>query len=332
MDRYIPPYTISNEMVNLVSDISELISSIEGSLDFKHLPILRKQNRIRSVHSSCAIEANSLSIDQVEDIIDGKKVVGAYKDIKEVQNALKAYESIEKIDPFKETELLRLHKIMTEGTVAGAGTYRNGEEGVFDGNRCIFLAPPHQNVPSLISSLFQWMSDSRKEVHPLILSSIFHYEFVFIHPFSDGNGRMARLWQSALLGTYKKLFYNMPLENAIKDNQDSYYGAIDICNKAGNSDAFIVFMLKMIERTLKETYKEAEAQLASADPYVTNLLAKMSRGLFYTSKELLALLNLKSRDTLRVHYLNPAIKSGYLSLEFPKKPTSKRQRYKKTRA
>ena len=327
MGAYIPPFTIDNEIVSLVSSIMELVGKINDYQALDRLPKLRKQNRIRSIQSSCAIEANSLSLAQVGDIVNGIKVIGPEKDILEVKNAIAAYETIETIDPYSEKDLLRIHGIMTDHVIHESGKYRNGEEGVFDGDKCIFVAPPSKNVPLLMRDLFTWLDESRTVLHPLILSSVFHYEFVFIHPFSDGNGRMARLWQSAILGKWKPFFYCLPIENQIKDHQEDYYKAIAKCHSNGNSDAFIVFMLSMIRRTLIGSSKDAEMRFAHLNSYVTKLLSKMEPGIPYSANEILILLHLRSKETLRAHYLNSAIEDGLVELEHPDKPTSKNQRY-----
>lgn len=186
MASYQPPFAITNHMVKLVSEIAEKIGRLDRyqSLDAKPCP--RRNNRIRSIHSSLAIEANSLSVDAVRGVIDGKTVIGPVKEIQEVKNAYRAYDELGKFDPFSIDELKRLHGVMTYLTVDESGQFRRGEEGVFDGGRCIFMAPPAMRVSALMDDLFSWMKQARKDVHPLILSSVFHYEFVFIHPFADG--------------------------------------------------------------------------------------------------------------------------------------------------
>ena len=220
MYEYQPPFNITNEIIDYISKIMEKIGNIDNYKDLDRLPRLRKQNRIRSIYSSCAIEANSLSLSEVTDIVNGKTVVGDETEIKEVKNAIEAYDLIEQIDPYSLKNLLEIHKIIANNLISNSGTLRSNAEGVFDGDRCIFIAPPSNMVPHLMESLFAWMKENQGKIHPLLLSCIFHYEFVFIHPFKDGNGRMARLWQTALLGKYKPIFYWMPIENYIKDFVD----------------------------------------------------------------------------------------------------------------
>ena len=222
-----------------------------------------------------AIEANSLSIDAVRGVIDGKTVIGPVKEIQEVKNAYRAYDELGKFDPFSIDELKRLHGVMTYLTVDESGQFRRGEEGVFDGGRCIFMAPPAMRVSALMDDLFSWMKQARKDVHPLILSSVFHYEFVFIHPFADGNGRMARLWQTSLLCEWNCVFQYMPIESRIHAFQSEYYEAISKCHNEGSANSFIVFMLEKISETLYLYLQQASSADAQVSEYVRRLLNAM---------------------------------------------------------
>ena len=188
MDKYIPPFTITNKMLELVGSIMEKVGKLDNFSNLNKMPVLRRNNRIHSIHSSLAIEANSLSFNQVKDVINGKLVFGDQKEIQEVKNAYKAYEMMKETNPYSIKDLLKIHGVMTFLTVEESGVFRKGEEGVFDENdNCIFIAPKPEFVEPLMTDLFNWMKESKDKVHPLILSSIFHYEFVFIHPFSDEN-------------------------------------------------------------------------------------------------------------------------------------------------
>ena len=324
---YSPPFFITNEMVSLVSEISDKLGQISNYKEFERKPHLRRNNRIKSIHSSLAIEANSLSMDEVRAVVNGKTVIGPQKEIQEVKNAYAAYEQIGSFDPYSVEELKRLHGLLTKYTVDESGTFRRGEEGVFDGDRCIFMAPPARLVPQLMDDLFGWMAREKGSVHPLILSSIFHYEFVFIHPFADGNGRMARLWQTALLTHWKQVFQYLPIESHIYKFQTEYYNAISACHVAGNSDAFIVFMLTMINSTLDEVVQQAASSTSSMSEQVKRLLNVMEYGEAYTARRIMELLGLKSKETLRKNYLNPAIEDGLVIMSEPDKPTSRNQTY-----
>ena len=250
METYIPPFTVTNAMLSLAAEIAGKAGKLDGMRSPEARPWLRRSNRIRSVHASLAIEANSLSLDEVRGVIDGQPVVGPQKEIREVLNAYSAYEMLGSFDPYSLDDLKKLHGVMTDRMVSESGVFRSRDEGVFRDGRCIFMAPPPHLVPGLMEALFAWMKSAAGEVHPLILSSVFHYEFVFIHPFADGNGRMARLWQTALLAAWNPVFQYLPLENHILECQEAYYNAIAACHSAGNSDAFILFMLERIDRTL----------------------------------------------------------------------------------
>lgn len=261
MENY-PPYTITDKMLNYVSDIMKKIGEANYFESLNRYPELRRKSRIRSIHSSLAIENNQLSLFQVEDVINGKMVIGDQKDIQEVKNAYEAYEQIDKVNPYSVEDLKKIHGILTFLVEKDAGKFRNHGEAVYDGNVEIFMAPPHRLVPTLMYNLFNWMNEVKDTINPLILSSVFHYEFVFIHPFSDGNGRTARIWQTAILSHWEKAFTYLPIESMIKKSQNEYYKVIDNCNKAGNATEFIEFMLKMIDDTIDEITKTTTQETA----------------------------------------------------------------------
>ena len=327
MKNYTPPYNISNKMLSLVSEISDKVSRLtyNGSLEAR--PHLRKNNKIRSIHSSLAIEANSLSLGQVKDVINNKMVLGEQKEIQEVKNAYEAYEMLSVINPFDLSDLKKLHSVMTKYLVDESGEFRKGEEGVFSGDRCIFMAPPARLVPELMEQLFSFMNEQRKEVHPLIMSAVFHYEFVFIHPFSDGNGRMARLWHTALLYNWKPIFEYIPIESQIEKFQEDYYEAIAKCHINGDSNFFIEFMLEQIDKVLDELLEQVKSVDVDYSAYTKKLVDVMKYDIAYTAKELMELLDLKSRSSFRENYLLPAIKGGFVEMTLPDKPNSRNQRY-----
>ena len=327
MKRYIPPFTITNQTLTLVAQIAEKTGRISNYRSFETKPHLRRNNRIRSIHSSLAIEANSLSLDEVKSVISGKTVIGPQKEIQEVINAYQAYDLLGRFDPYSLDDLKKLHGIMTYMTVQESGTFRSHNEGVFNGTKCVFMAPPPQLVPDHMTSLFDWMKAARDEVHPLILSSVFHYEFVFIHPFADGNGRMARLWQTALLSEWNPIFQYLPLESRIHEFQDGYYDAIGVCHSTGNSDRFIAFMLDMISQTLDWALQQVSEKDAYLSSEVQELLDAMEYDVPYTGVQLMANLSLKSRDNFRKLYLLPALEQGLIVMGIPDKPTSRNQTY-----
>ncbi|MCF0248171.1 MAG: Fic family protein [Synergistes sp.] len=326
---YKPPYEINDKIVGLISAISGKIGQVSERNGSETRPHLRRSDKIRSVHSSLRIEANSLSLGEVSDIIDGRPVAGPEKEIQEVKNAYKAYERIGLIDPFSIEDLKQIHGIITEYITEDSGQFRRREEGVFDGGRCIFAAPPAKRVPQLMDDLFAWMKSVRESVHPLILGAVFHYEFVFIHPFSDGNGRTARLWHTAILAEWKPIFEYIPLESRIEKFQAEYYRAIADCHTAGNSTGFIEFMLSQINAALDEILCQTQSTAEEISEYEKRLLNVMEPGVPYTAKALLDLLGLKSKETLRKNYLTPAIRRGLAAMTLPEKPKSKNQRYVK---
>ena len=252
MEIEYPPYTITDKMLNLATNIMEKIGEANYFESLNRFPELRRKTRIKSIHSSLAIENNQLSLFQVEAVINGKAVIGEQKDIQEVKNAYKAYEQIDNINPYSVEDLKKIHGILTFAIEDDSGQFRNHGEAVYDGDIKIFMAPPHKMIPTLMDNLFNWMNEAKGKVNPLILSSIFHYEFVFIHPFSDGNGRTARLWQTAILAHWKDLFKYIPIESIIRKHQEEYYTAIQNCNNVGNSNEFIEFMLKNIDEAVDE--------------------------------------------------------------------------------
>ena len=328
MDNYTPPFTITNKMLNSCISISKKIVSIDYST-LDRMPRLRRNKLITSIHASLAIEGNTLSKGQVRDIIDGKEVVGPANEIKEVQNIKLAYEQLTKVKPYSEKDLLKIHGIIEKDLVPLAGKYRTGNEGVFAGDKCIFICPPPQQVPYLMSELFDWLNREKKNIDPLILSSIFHYEFVFIHPFQDGNGRTARFWQNAILSKYDKIFEVVTIENMIEKNQQEYYDAIAKAHVDGESTVFVEFMLDMINKALDEPDMVANMIKTEASVNVKRLLENMEEEPM-TANEIMFKLDVKHKDTLRNKYLNCAIRDGYVQMTIPDKPKSKNQRYYKT--
>ena len=330
MDKYIPPFEISNEMLKKVSDIMEKIGKLDSFTNLDKTPYLRKQTKINSVHSSVAIENNPLSLEQVKDVINGKLVIGEQKDIQEVKNAYKAYEMLKDINPYSIDDLKKVHGVMTFLVEEVSGEFRTSSEGVFDDNgNCIFICPPGDRVNSLMNDLFEWLNENKDTIHPLILSSIFHYEFVFIHPFTNGNGRTVRLWQNSILYKWKDIFEYLPIESKIHKYQDEYYDSIAKCHKNANLNVFIEFMLKMIDETLDEAISTSHLPITNETININKLLDVMESSKPMTATEIMEKLGIKSKETLRGQYLDPAIKQGLVSLTIPDKPTSKNQMYYK---
>ena len=246
---YIPPFTVSSKAINLIAEISSTIERYAILMEQSDSLRLRKANRIKTIHSSLAIEGNNLTENQVRDIINGKNVVAPLKEIQEVKNAIATYELYPTLNPFSVEDLLKAHGVMMQALTGDAGRFRAGGVGVFSEKGCVHMAPPADRVPMLVNDLFEWLTESTD--HLLIRSCVFHYEFEFIHPFSDGNGRMGRLWQSLILGRLHPLFEYLPVENMVYANQQAYYDAITESSRVANSCPFIDFMLNEILNALK---------------------------------------------------------------------------------
>ena len=250
MEPYQSPFKITSKIIDYISRISEKIGEINSLENSPHQVKLRKENRIKTIHSSLAIENNSLTIEQITAIIDGKRVLGSPNEIQEVKNAVQTYELLLKLNPYEEKDLLKAHSLMMQDLVSNNGKYRNEGVGIFDGNQVVHLAPPADRVPFLMADLFNWLKTS--DIHPLIKSCVFHYEFEFIHPFQDGNGRMGRLWQTVILKEWKEVFAWIPVETLIKENQSEYYNALNSSDKEADSSSFIEFMLSLLLKTIEE--------------------------------------------------------------------------------
>ena len=324
---YKPPFTITNAILKYVASISEKLGKLNAVQGLENKPHLRKNNRIKSIHASLKIEANSLSLGQVRDVINGKLVLGEQKEIQEVKNAYAAYEKLAEIDPYSINDLKHYHGIMTKYLVDEAGEFRSSEEGVFSGERCIFMAPPARLVPQLMSNLFAWMKSAKDDVHPLILSSIFHYEFVFIHPFTDGNGRMARLWHTAMLAKWKPILEYIPIESQIEKFQEEYYDAISKCHMEGAATIFIEFMLSQIDKILDEVSAQITGDNEQLPEHIQRLLSIMEYDVAYTGKALMEKLGLKSKEGFRRNYLIPAIEMKLIRMTVPEQPRNRNQRY-----
>jgi len=236
--------------MNLVIEIGELVGKISITNNLSSNPTLRRENRIRTIHSSLAIEQNTLTLEQVSDVIDGKRILGPPSEIREVKNAYEAYEYMQKLNPYSIKDLLIGYKILMMDLVKEAGSFRNKGVGVYAGDYLIHAGTPPQYVPQLMKELFDWLKTSK--FHPLVKSCVFHYEFEFIHPFSDGNGRMGRMWHTLLLSKWKDFFAWLPVETLIHERQNDYYQAINNSNTNGESTIFVEFMLGTIRDALFE--------------------------------------------------------------------------------
>ena len=289
-------------------------------------PHLRKENRIKTIHSSLAIESNSLSLEQVTAIFEGKRIWGHPVEIREVKNAFAAYEMMLTLDPYSITDLLKAHKAMMNELISENGKFRNCGVGVFKVKTLVHLAPPADMVPGQIQDLFTWYQNS--EIHPLIRSAIFHYEFEFIHPFVDGNGRMGRMWQSLLLGHWNEIFYWLPVEELIRNRQEEYYSALGKSGSDADSSAFVEFILQVILDTMQQTMFVGTSDVQSyAVPLIDRLKSAMGNDIL-SAAEIMERLGLSNRASFRRDYLNPALSQGVIEMTMPDKPRSRNQKYR----
>lgn len=273
-----PVFNISDKNKKDIFTIEKLLKNV--SFSSKVLIInARKKAQVRSIHSSLAIEANSLSLDDVEDIKNHKTIIGPKKDIQEVKNAIELYDNFDKFNFRKEKDLIKAHEILMKYLDDDNGKYRIHGEGIKRGKKIIYQAPDSLIVPDLMESLFEYIKTD-KSTHPLILAAVFHYYFVYIHPFTDGNGRTARFWASLILSDYDKKFEYLPIEETMYKHKKEYYKSIESCHKNGNVNVFIDFMLKAVKETIEDTTQKTTQKklnknqskilsLISANPSIT---------------------------------------------------------------
>ena len=311
-----PPYTIAPDILFRIEEIGEAIGRATGIVQDLRL---RRINRILTVRGSLAIEGNILSEEQVSTILDGKPVVAPLRDIQEARNAIKAYDQYQQWDPASEADLLSAHEVLMSGLLDAPGHYRRAGIGVMGGGVVQHIGPSARRVPQLMANLLAWLGST--DEHPLIASSVFHYEFEFIHPFEDGNGRMGRLWQTLILTRWKPLFAHIPVESLVHARQGDYYQAIRQSSAEGESTPFIAFMLKIILDALSDQVGD------QVSDQVARLLAVLRSGP-KTAVELMAALGLAHRPTFRKNYLRPALAAGLVEMTRPESPTAKNQQYR----
>ena len=322
MSRYRPPYTLTGEMVSLVAAIAEQVGRLsvlpEHGLDLR----LRRINRIRTVTGSLAIEGNTLSEAQVTALLGGKTVLAPPRELQEARNALAVYEQLPQWHGAREVDLLAAHRVLMNGLLDYPGHYRSGGVGVMAGERVLHMAPPASRVPALMQQLFDWLQQCTE--HPLIASSVFHYEFEFIHPFADGNGRMGRLWQTLLLSRWQPTFAWLPVESLVHQQQAAYYQALNDSTITTDCAPFIHFMLGCIHAALQGITPQDTPQ---DTPQVILLLDALAAGAL-GREALQQRLGLSDRKSFRQHWLAPALANGLIEMTLPDKPSSKRQQYR----
>ena len=323
MSRYQPPLTITPTILNLAEQIGETIGRWALTTESELSPKLRRGNRIRTIQASLAIENNTLNVEQVIAVLEGKRVLGLPREIQEVRNAFAAYECLPQWQPTAINDLLAAHGLLMAGLLDDAGHLRSGGVGIYRGDALMHMAPPASRVGALMQGLLDWLA--RGELHPLVASCVFHYEFEFIHPFADGNGRLGRLWQTLILSRWKPLLAFLPVEIVVRDRQDDYYQALADADRIADTAPFVAFMLQALHTAMSET--------ALTDPVsdpVKQLLAAFHHDEALKIGELLNRLGLQHRPTLRKNYLRPALAGGWIEMTQPESPNSPVQKYRLT--
>jgi len=312
-----PQYTLTEGIVSLVGRISEAVGrfSASGEQSLR----LRRANRIRTIHGSVAIEGNTLSEEQITAILQGRRVIAPPREILEVENALKAYDQMSKWEPEKESDLLSAHAVLMSGLLEDAGRYRRKSAGIMGKEGVMHIAPPADRLPFLMKELLAWLESS--ELHPLVAGAVFHYEFEFIHPFADGNGRLGRLWQTVILSRWNPIFADIAVENMIYARQQEYYSAINRSSAENNCTPFIEYMLDVILQTVG-----TDQVTDHVSDQVKRLLKALAQQQL-SAAELMRTLGLSHRPTFRKNYLQPALESGLIAMTQPDSPRSPTQKY-----
>ncbi len=320
-----PLFTITPAIIRLIVEISESLGHLSVLSEQATALRLRRINRIRTIQGSLAIEGNTLSEAQITAILEGKRVIAPPREIQEARNAIAAYDRLFHWQATRERHLLQAHEVLMKGLIEDAGHYRRGGVGVMSGSEVIHMAPPANRVPQLMAQLLGWLADT--DQHSLITSSVFHYEFEFIHPFADGNGRMGRLWQTLILTGWNPLFAHIPVESLVHEHQSDYYRAINASTARTDSAPFIEFMLTMVRNAIIASTPQDSPHVT---PQVMRLLrvinGRMSRD------QLQGALGLRDRKSFRERYLQPALKAGLIAMTLPDKPNSRSQQYQLTAA
>lgn len=332
---YSPPFTLTPTALDAVGEISELLGRWNARTQAAPSPRLRRDQRIRSIQASLAIENNSLSVEQVTAVLAGRHVLAPPREVQEVRNAFAAYERLGDWQPHLADDLLQAHALLMAGLLDAAGRWRSGGVGIYRGEQLVHMAPPASRVPQAMADLLVWLASA--DSHPLVASCVFHYEFEFIHPFADGNGRMGRLWQTLILSRWQPALAWLPVETVIRAQQHDYYAALAASDRASDATAFVEFMLGALRTALREAVA-SDPQDDSTDQVsdqvseaVVRLLAVIAPGETLKAAELMQRLGLSHRPSFRSHYLNPAIAAGWMERTDPDSPRSPMQKYRRTR-
>ncbi|UZE32810.1 Fic family protein [Pseudomonas sp. B21-059] len=327
MSRYQPPLTLTPTMLVLVAQISEQVGRLSARHEAVLTPQLRRGNRIRTIQASLAIENNTLSLEQVTAVLEGRRVLGLPREIQEVRNAFAAYEAMPGWRPALREHLLEAHALLMHGLIDDAGQFRRAGVGIYREHKLVHMAPPASRVPTLVDDLLSWLSST--DLHPLLASCVFHYEFEFIHPFADGNGRMGRLWQTLILSLWRPVLAWLPVETVIREQQEAYYAALSTADQRSEATPFVEFMLQALHQALLDCGQSDQVTDQVSDQ-VARLLHVLGGGVALKAGELMQQLQLAHRPTFRNNYLNPALVAGLIEMTHPDSPRSPAQKYRLT--
>ena len=338
-----PPYTITEKAADYLAKIVEAVTRLEFGTGFMRDVRLHRENRVRTIHSSLAIEGNSLSLDEVTAVIQGKIVAGKQEEIKEVKNAYEAYDKIMTFDPYSVEDFLRAHNMMTQDLLDESGKFRRGDVGVFDGDRAVHVGARPQFVPRLVAELFAWARES--DLHPVLKSAILHYEIETIHPFADGNGRIGRMWQTLLLAKWNEIFAWVPMEAIVWENKEQYYAAIEAARKVNDSGVFIEFTLSALYEVIAEQdehqdehqvehqvehqdKRPAKKQIELTDVQIAVLKALENATL--ARREIFAAIDISGDSRSYKRHIAPLVSAGFIEMTIADTPNSKLQKYRIT--
>jgi len=326
-----PPYTITEKAADYLAKIVETVTRLEYGTEFKRDIRLHRENRVKTIHSSLAIEGNALTLGEVTAVIEGKRVAGKQTEIKEVKNAYEAYDKIMTFDPYSVGDFLKAHELMTEGLLEESGKFRSKDVGVFAGDVAVHIGVRPQFVPDLVDDLFDWAKES--ELHPVLKSAIMHYEIEIIHPFADGNGRMGRLWQTLLLAKWNEVFAWIPMELILYRNRPEYYRAIEDARSANDSGGFIECTLSTVLNSIidQAQHQERHEEKHQVELTVTqrNILNALEEGTL-SRKDIFAKIGISGDTRAFKRHIGPLLSRGLIKMTVPDKPNSKLQKYRLT--
>ncbi|MEN6317183.1 MAG: Fic family protein [Syntrophaceae bacterium] len=326
-DQYTPPYRITPSILHSIEQIGEALGNLRMHAESVAVPVLRRGNRIKTVQASLAIEGNTLSLEQVTAVLSGKRVLARPREIQEVRNAFAAYEKLSDWTAHSRADLLAAHNLLMAGLVDETGRFRSSGVGIQRGGEVVHIASPAERVPALMDDLLGWLE--KTDEHPLVASCVFHYEFEFIHPFQDGNGRLGRLWQTLILTKWRQIFALLPVESIIRDRQQEYYAALGRADHAADATAFIEFMLAAILQAIEESAHMSDQVSDHQSDQVMRLLRTLRKSQ-RSAADIMTKLGLSHRPTFRKNYLHPALKARLIEMTQPDTPRTRNQKYRLT--